>query len=71
MGKYQRMSREHFTYILTELDGLEKVTLLGVVGVRKELLDVGTNAGNRDFRHLGWCLPRDECFLWWLCCISG
>jgi hypothetical protein len=42
-----------------ELDGLEEVTLLGLVGVLKELLDVRTDAGNRDFRHFGWCLPRD------------
>jgi hypothetical protein len=43
-----------------ELDGLEEVALLGLVGVLKKLLDVGTNAGNRDFRHFGWCLPRDR-----------
>ena len=45
-----------------ELDGLEEVALLGLGGVLKELLDVGTDAGNRDFRHFGWCLPRDLCF---------
>jgi hypothetical protein len=36
-----------------ELDGLEEVPLLGLVGVLKELLDVRTNAGDRDFRHDG------------------
>jgi hypothetical protein len=36
-----------------ELDGLEEVSLLGLIGVLKELLDVGTDAGNRDFRHFG------------------
>lgn len=29
-----------------ELDGLEEVPLLGLIGVLKELLDVGANAGN-------------------------
>jgi len=47
-----------------ELDGLEEVPLLGLVGVLKELLDVRTNAGDRDFRHVdcmspkGWLLKR-------------
>jgi len=36
-----------------ELDGLEEVPLLGLVGVLKELLNVRTNAGDRDFRHVG------------------
>jgi hypothetical protein len=42
-----------------ELNGLDEVALLGLGGVLKELLDVRTDAGNRDFRHFGWCLPRD------------
>ena len=48
-----------------ELDGLEEVPLLGLVGVLKELLDVRTNAGDRDFRHVGWLSPKGS-FLWWL-----
>jgi len=36
-----------------EFDGLEEVPLLGLVGVLKELLNVRTNAGDRDFRHVG------------------
>jgi len=34
-----------------ELDGLEEVSLLGLEGVLKELLDVGTHSGDCDFRH--------------------
>lgn len=34
-----------------ELDGLEEVPLLGLIGVLEELLDVGANACDRDFRH--------------------
>ena len=41
-----------------ELDSLEKVSLLGLVGVLKELLDVATNAGNRDFRHDWRCVSQ-------------
>lgn len=33
-----------------QLDGLEEVSLL-LLGVLEEFLDVGTNAGHRDFRH--------------------
>ena len=36
-----------------EFDGLEEVPLLGLVGVLEELLNVRTNAGDRDFRHVG------------------
>lgn len=36
-----------------ELDGLEEVPLLGLVGVLEELLNVRANAGDRDFRHVG------------------
>jgi hypothetical protein len=36
-----------------EFDRLEEVPLLGLVGVLKELLNVRTNAGDRDFRHVG------------------
>lgn len=41
-----------------ELDGLEEVPLLGLVGVLEELLNVRTNAGDRDFRHVGNVSPR-------------
>lgn len=41
-----------------ELDSLEEVPLLGLVGVLEELLDVRTNAGNRDFRHVWLCVSQ-------------
>jgi hypothetical protein len=41
-----------------EFDGLDEIALLGLVGVLKELLDVRTNAGDRDFRHVWLCVSQ-------------
>jgi hypothetical protein len=40
-------------------------SLLGLVGVLEEFLDVLTNAGDRDFRHDDTS-PKGCCLLWWL-----
>jgi len=42
-----------------QLDGLEEVALLGVLGVVEQLLDVLSDAGDRDLRHVDG-LPEDE-----------
>ena len=55
-----------------ELDGLEEVPLLGLVGVLEELLDVGADTGDRDFRHIdcvsprGYSVPLVALVRWWL-----
>lgn len=43
-----------------ELDGLEEVSLLGVLGVLKELLHVGAHSGDCDLGHLSDSLPINE-----------
>jgi hypothetical protein len=51
-----------------ELDGLEEVTLLGVLGVVQKLLDILTHSGDCDLRHDGDSLPEELSVLMvWLC----
>jgi hypothetical protein len=42
-----------------ELDGLEEVALLLILGVVEELLHVGAHSGDSDLRHDASCLPRE------------
>jgi hypothetical protein len=42
-----------------EFDGLEEVALLLVLGVVQELLHIGADAGDCDFRHIG-SLPEES-----------